>query len=194
MKSISRSVLTLLVLRTRYRFYDKAQLVQRIVVGKASRWINQRCAFHPDINALFSHELSCKVIVINVKTNMMQTMMAHLQPILPDGVLIRDWLQELKLYIEEVIECGNYGSINSLTAIEALLVNNLSAAVWRYNAAAFPAAQPVDQAICRLKPPVTASKSSISPAKYRPLTFLDSMVEGFISFTDMPPWVMMASL
>ena len=31
-----------------------------------------------------------------------------------------------------------------------------------------PAAYPVDHAICRLNPPVTASRSKISPAKYNP--------------------------
>ena len=50
------------------------------------------------------------------------------------------------------------------------------------------------QAICRLYPPVTASKSRTSPAKYSPGAFFDSMVPGSISFTATPPWVMMASL
>ena len=39
-----------------------------------------------------------------------------------------------------------------------------------------PAKCPVDQAICKLKPPVMASRSSTSPAKYRCFTSLDSMV------------------
>ena len=56
-----------------------------------------------------------------------------------------------------------------------------------------PAKCPVDQAICKLKPPVMASRSSTSPAKYRCFTSLDSMVEGLMSFTEIPPWVMIAS-
>lgn len=50
-----------------------------------------------------------------------------------------------------------------------------------------PASIPVDQAIWRLNPPVTPSRSSTSPAKYSPGTFLDSMVEGLISRTLTPP-------
>ena len=58
---------------------------------------------------------------------------------------------------------------------------------------AFPAAYPVDQAICRLKPPVNASRSSTSPAKYNPFTSFDSIVPGSISFTLTPPFVIIAS-
>ena len=56
-----------------------------------------------------------------------------------------------------------------------------------------PAARPVAQAICRLKPPVYASTSSSSPAKYSPSVFLDAMVLGSTSPTFTPPAVMMAS-
>ena len=45
----------------------------------------------------------------------------------------------------------------------------------------------------RLKPPVYASKSIISPAKYNPLTSFDSIVIAFICFTDTPPAVTIAS-
>ena len=56
----------------------------------------------------------------------------------------------------------------------------------------FPAAYAVDQAICKLKPPVYASQSMISPAKYRPETSLDSMVFGSICDTLMPPEVLLS--
>ena len=39
-----------------------------------------------------------------------------------------------------------------------------------------PAACPVAKAICRLKPPVYASTSRISPAKYKPGINLDCIV------------------
>ena len=45
-------------------------------------------------------------------------------------------------------------------------------------AAEIPARYPVEKAIWRLKPPVTASRSSSSPAKYNPFTSLDSIVLG----------------
>lgn len=57
-----------------------------------------------------------------------------------------------------------------------------------------PARYPVDQAICKLNPPVTASTSIISPAKYRFLIIFDSMVLLSISLTFMPPCVIIASL
>ena len=38
-----------------------------------------------------------------------------------------------------------------------------------------------------------ASRSSTSPAKYRCFTSLDSIVEGLMSFTEIPPWVIIAS-
>ena len=44
-----------------------------------------------------------------------------------------------------------------------------------------PAACPVAKAICRLKPPVYASTSRISPAKYKPGINLDCIVFGSIS-------------
>ena len=47
--------------------------------------------------------------------------------------------------------------------------------------------------MCRLKPPVSASTSSTSPAAYRPRTSLDSRVEGLNSFTSAPPAVITAA-
>lgn len=52
-----------------------------------------------------------------------------------------------------------------------------------------PAKCPVEKAICKLYPPVLASTSSTSPAKYRPLTFNDSMVPGLTSSQCTPPAV-----
>ena len=52
----------------------------------------------------------------------------------------------------------------------------------------------VAKAMERLYPPVGPSTSRTSPAKYRFLIFLLSIVEGLISFVLMPPWVIMASL
>ena len=43
-----------------------------------------------------------------------------------------------------------------------------------------------------MNPPVYASTSITSPAKYSPLTSFDSIVDGSISFTFMPPRVIMA--
>ena len=51
-----------------------------------------------------------------------------------------------------------------------------------------------DQAICKLNPPVNASRSNTSPAKYNPEIFFDSIVPGSISFTLTPPFVIIASL
>ena len=45
-------------------------------------------------------------------------------------------------------------------------------------AALLPASAPVENAICRLNPPVWASTSIISPAKYSPGSSLLSMVAG----------------
>ena len=61
------------------------------------------------------------------------------------------------------------------------------------NAALLPAKAPVLHAICRLNPPVWASTSIISPAKYRLWISLLRMVPGSISFTLTPPRVTMAS-
>ena len=56
-----------------------------------------------------------------------------------------------------------------------------------------PAVYPVENAICKLNPPVYASTSIISPAKYNPFIIFDSIVLGFISFTKTPPDVIIAS-
>ena len=53
---------------------------------------------------------------------------------------------------------------------------------------------PVDQAICKLKPPVIASKSRSSPARYSPFTVLLSSVAGERERTETPPFVTTASL
>ena len=61
-----------------------------------------------------------------------------------------------------------YGSVDELAAFTALLCDNM-----RSDAAdphlpyffSMPARRPVEKAICRLYPPVLASRSSTSPAK-----------------------------
>ena len=60
-------------------------------------------------------------------------------------------------------------------------------------AALLPASAPVENAICRLNPPVCASTSSTSPAKNSPGVFLLIIVPGVISSTSTPPRVTMAS-
>ena len=45
-----------------------------------------------------------------------------------------------------------------------------------------------------MNPPVCASTSRISPAIYNPAIFFASIVEGLISFTLIPPLVMIASV
>ena len=52
-----------------------------------------------------------------------------------------------------------------------------------------PARYPVEKAICKLYPPVSASTSITSPVKNRFSINFDSIVEEFISFTDTPPLV-----
>ena len=52
-----------------------------------------------------------------------------------------------------------------------------------------PARRPVENAICILYPPVLASRSSTSPAKYKPLTLSDSIVYLFTSSHFTPPAV-----
>ena len=49
------------------------------------------------------------------------------------------------------------------------------------------------KAICKLNPPVYASTSITSPAKYNPLIILYSIVVEFISFILIPPAVTIAS-
>ena len=56
-----------------------------------------------------------------------------------------------------------------------------------------PAVYPVEYAICKLNPPVYASTSIISPAKYNPFINFDSIVEELISFISTPPAVIIAS-
>ena len=56
-------------------------------------------------------------------------------------------------------------------------------------AALTPANTPVDQAICKLNPPVKASTSKTSPAKNKFLTNLLWHVFGSTSFTSTPPEV-----
>jgi len=51
----------------------------------------------------------------------------------------------------------------------------------------------VENAIWRLNPPVYASTSITSPAKYNPETNLDSIVLEFISLVLTPPEVIIAS-
>ena len=59
-------------------------------------------------------------------------------------------------------------------------------------AALVPARYPVDQQTCRLNPPVGPSRSTISPAKNRFVTFLERMLRISISLRETPPDVMMA--
>jgi len=58
---------------------------------------------------------------------------------------------------------------------------------------AFPAEYPVENAICKLNPPVYASTSRTSPQKYNPLIFLLSIVFGLTSDKSTPPEVTTAS-
>ena len=60
-------------------------------------------------------------------------------------------------------------------------------------AADSPARYPVENAACRLYPPVIPSTSIISPQKNKPITIRDSIVWGFISSNATPPRVMVAS-
>src|SRR5688572_22959919 len=57
-----------------------------------------------------------------------------------------------------------------------------------------PATYPVLQAFWKLNPPVTASMSSTSPAKYNPFIFLLSMVLKSTSFKFTPPQATNSSL
>ena len=58
----------------------------------------------------------------------------------------------------------------------------------------FATTYPIVHAACRLNPPVTASTSNTSPAKYRRLCLRHSSVEGFIFFKSTPPHVTNSSL
>src|SRR4030043_939443 len=60
-------------------------------------------------------------------------------------------------------------------------------------AADSPARYPVENAACRLYPPVVPSTSILPPQKNKPRTLRDSIVWGFISSNDTPPRVMVAS-
>src|SRR5659263_619413 len=56
------------------------------------------------------------------------------------------------------------------------------------------ASVPVENAACRLQPPVSPSTSKTSPTRYSPLTSLDCMVLGSTSAVSTPPLVHMARL
>src|SRR4030043_1132526 len=60
-------------------------------------------------------------------------------------------------------------------------------------AADSPARYPVENAACRLYPPVVPSTSIISPQKNKSCPLRDSIVRGFISSNDTPPRVTVAS-
>lgn len=112
-----------------------------------------------------------------------------------EGKMAESWNEKHPGLYEKVVEfCQKYGQIDQITERKEQEVHlNPRYPVQGHHLIEDAASQPIEKAAWRLKPPVSACRSSSSPTIKSPLIRLDSIVLGLTSFKLTPPDVTIAS-